>query len=82
MRKAISNQIAPASCILILAGVYSTYSKWISIEIGIAKDMGKKIIAVEPWGSERTSAVVKNNADIVVKWNGDSVVNAIREVCR
>lgn len=58
----------PAGCVIILAGVYSTYSKWINIEIELARKMGKKIIAVEPWGSERTSAVVKNAADEIVRW--------------
>ena len=40
--------------------------------------MNKKIIAIEPWGAERTSTVVKNAADIIVKWNTDSIVSAIR----
>ena len=40
--------------------------------------MNKKIIAIEPWGSERISTVVKNEADRIVKWNTDSIVNAIR----
>ena len=40
----------------------------------------KSIIAIEPWGSERTSLVVKENADRVVKWNTESVVFAIREL--
>ena len=78
LREAIESQIRPASCVLILAGVYSTYSKWINIEIDIAKKLGKKIIAIEYWGSERTSAIVKNAADEVVKWNTDSIVRAIR----
>ncbi|MBQ9619537.1 MAG: hypothetical protein IJR44_03505, partial [Neisseriaceae bacterium] len=30
--------------------------------------------------SERTSQVVKDNADIVVKWNTNSIVNAIKEL--
>ncbi len=68
----------PTSCVIILAGVYSTYSKWINIEIELAKSMGKKIIAVEPWGSERTSQTVKQNADVIVKWNTDSIVRTIR----
>ena len=68
----------PASCVIILAGVYSTYSKWINIEIELARKMGKKIIAVEPWGSERTSSVVKNAANEIVRWNSDSIVRAIR----
>lgn len=78
LRQAIERQMKPASCVIILAGVYSTYSKWINIEIELARKMGKKIIAVEPWGSERTSAVVKNAADEIVRWNSDSIVRAIR----
>lgn len=78
LKEAIRNQMQHASYVLILAGVYSTYSKWINIEIELARSMNKKIIAIEPWGSERTSTVVKNAADQVVKWNTDSIVKAIR----
>ena len=63
---------------MVLAGVYSTYSKWINIEIEIARSLGKKIIAIEPWASERTSQFVKNNADYIVRWNIDSIVSVIR----
>ena len=51
---------------------------WINIEIELAKSMNKKIIAIEPWGSERTSSVVKTAAYKIVKWNTDSIVSAIR----
>ena len=78
LKAAIRNQMQHASCILILAGVYSSYSKWINIEIQLAQEMGKKIIAIEPWGAERTSIVVKNAADETVRWNTDSIVRAIR----
>lgn len=77
LRAAIEAQMKPCSCVLILAGVYATYSKWINIEIEIANRLGKRIIAIEPRGAKRTSAVVKRAADTVVKWNGASVVNAI-----
>lgn len=40
--------------------------------------MNKKIIAIEPFGSERTSTIVKSAADEIVKWNTDSIVNAIK----
>lgn len=59
LRAAIRNQMQHASCVLILAGVYATYSKWIKIEIELAQEMGKKIIAIEPWASEHTSTIVK-----------------------
>ncbi len=78
LRAAIRNQMQHASCILILAGVYSTYSKWINIEIQLAQEMGKRIIAVEPWAAKRSSLVVKNAADKIVGWNTSSIVKAIK----
>lgn len=83
LRQAIRNQMAHGSVVLILAGVYATYSKWINIEIDLAKDgfeRSKPIVAIEPWGSERTSARVKQAADRIVKWNTESIVSAIREL--
>lgn len=78
LRQAIRAQMQPVSCVIILAGVYASYSKWINIEIDLAQSMGKKIIAVQPWGAEKTSMAVKNAADVIVGWNTDSIVNAIR----
>jgi len=40
--------------------------------------MNKKIIAIESWGTEKTSTVVKSAANVIVKWNTDSIVSAIR----
>lgn len=77
---AIEEQIRDASVVLILAGVYSSYSKWIDKEIEIAQNLNKPILAIEPWGSEKTSVKVKNSADRIVKWNTASIVNAIREI--
>lgn len=78
LRAAIRNQMQHASCVLILSGVYATYSKWIKIEIELAQEMGKKIIAIEPWASEHTSTIVKNSADEVTGWNTASIVRAIK----
>lgn len=78
LEDAIKKQIQPCSCVLILAGQYANYSKWINIEIKLAKGLGKRIIAIEPWGSERTSRLVKDSADSIVKWQATSIVDAIR----
>ena len=81
LRAAIKEQMSHASCVLVLAGVYSTYSKWINIELDLAQtgyNIPKKIIAIEPWGAERTSTVVKTSADTIVKWQTSSIVKAIR----
>ncbi|MBC9783485.1 TIR domain-containing protein [Heliobacterium chlorum] len=82
--EAIKNQIAPSSIVIILAGVYATYSKWINHEINIAKNefsTKKPILAIEEWASEKTSKVVKDNADKVVKWQSSSIKAAIEELC-
>lgn len=79
---AIYNQIKPASVILIMAGVYSTYSKWINHEIQIAKKeflVPKPIIAIKPWAQTNVSAVVAQNANELVGWNTESIVAAIRK---
>lgn len=82
LAEAIRRQISACNVVIILAGVYSSYSKWIDKEIYIAKNFAtvKPIIAVEPWGSERTSLKVKQNADRIVKWNTNSVIRAIKEI--
>ena len=85
LREAITEKIRNCHVVLVLAGVYSTYSKWINIEIEVAKKEStwqKPIIAVEPRGSERTSQHVKENADQIVKWNTKSIVDAIKELVK
>ena len=57
LREKIDAKIRGCSCIIIFAGVYATFSKWINIEIELAQKYGKPIIAVQYWGAERTSTV-------------------------
>lgn len=81
--EAIKNKIMGVHVVLILAGVYSSYSKWIDKEIKIAKTefmRSKPIVAIQPWGAEKTSRKVKEAADRIVGWNTDSIVSAIREL--
>lgn len=80
LRAAIWRHMAPCSVILILAGVYATYSKWINIEMELATRAPKPIVAIRPWGSERISVPVQQAANRIVGWNTDSVVNAIKEL--
>ena len=83
LRAAIRNQMIPCHVVLIMAGVYSTYSKWIGIEIEIAQRgflTPKPIIAIKPWGNTNVSSVVSAAADKLVNWNTESIVAAIREL--
>ena len=81
--EAIKRQIASSNVVIILAGVYATYSKWIDKEVRIAKYefyRKKPILAVAPWGAERISQVVRNAADKTVGWNSSSIISGIREI--
>ncbi|MEO1151364.1 MAG: TIR domain-containing protein [Pseudomonadota bacterium] len=78
---AILRKMQPCHAILVLAGVYSSYSKWRSKELKIAQSefsAPKKIIAIQPWGAERTSIEVKSAATDIVAWNTSSILGAIR----
>jgi hypothetical protein len=79
--QAIKTQMSFCHVVLIISGVYASYSKWIDREIRCAsRDFSKPIVAIRPWGSERTSQNVEDAATKTVAWNTDSIVSAIREV--
>ncbi|MEZ2355021.1 hypothetical protein AB6804_31780, partial [Caballeronia sp. RCC_10] len=46
----------------------------------IQKRLKKPIIGINLWGATNTSTVVQNGADIMVNWNADSIVQAIRKL--
>lgn len=71
-------RISLCSCVIILSGMYVTYSEWIDYEIETAVALGKPIIGVKPWGQERIPTKVSNNADVMVGWNSSSIVDAVR----
>ena len=76
--EAIQRQMRPCHVVLIMAGKYATYSTWIKREIKIAKEYGKPILAIAPWGAQQVSSIVKESADEIVRWNTNSIVDAIR----
>ena len=83
LRAAIRRHMSPSSVVIILAGVYATYSKWINIEIDLAQDgftNAKPILAIRPRGNQRISTTVSEAADEIVGWNTESVVAAIRRL--
>lgn len=82
LSKAIHDQMQPCGIVIVLAGVYASYSKWIDKEIKIARSSFSKpkpILAIRPWTNE-ISPMVRDNASEVVKWNTESIVSAIREL--
>lgn len=78
---AIKAKVRFCDVVIIMAGVYSTYSEWINKELTIAKtDFNKPILAVKPWANRRISTAVANSADEIAGWNTNSIVSAIRRL--
>ena len=79
LKEKLRTRISLCSSIIILSGMYVSYSEWIDYEIDTALELGKPIIGVKPRGQERIPTKVSNNADVMVGWNSASVVQAVRD---
>lgn len=82
LQAAISAQIDDSHVVVIPTGMYAEHSKWIQKEIDAAKALRKPILAVNPWGQERNSKIVEENANATVGWNKKSVIGGIWQLYR
>lgn len=80
IKSVIRRKLLESDVVIGMAGMYGSYSGWMKWELETAKALGKPILAVIPWGQERTSQAVTNLADRIVRWNTESIVTAIREL--
>jgi len=79
LEEQLYNQIRPVNAAIILSGMYVAHSAWILKEIAIAKSMNKPIIGVKPWGQQMVPQAVQSAATVMVGWNIDSIISAIRD---
>lgn len=75
----IENSIKWSSIVIVIAGVYASYSPSIKREIRLAKRHSKPTLAIIPWGSDRSSDL-RSECERVVRWNTESIVSVIREL--
>lgn len=78
IRQRLKQKISNSDVILGIAGIYASHSEWMAWELDKALELRKPIIGVVPRGAERVSTVVSSRANEVVRWNTDSIVDAIR----
>lgn len=78
LREELTQQIRGCNAIIVVSGMYASYSEWIDYEISEAERMRKPIIGIKPWGSERVPLIIQNSATNIVAWNSASLVTAIR----
>jgi len=80
MKEQLRNQIRPVQCVIIIGGMWTNYSDWIQFEMNFAKSIGKPILGVRPRSARVMPSAVVSASDIIVNWNGDSIVAGIQRI--
>ncbi|HJA34012.1 MAG TPA: TIR domain-containing protein [Candidatus Mediterraneibacter merdigallinarum] len=79
LQERLTRQIQGCSAIIVVSGMYTSYSKWINYEINEARRMNKPIIGIKPWGNERIPVKIQENSTALVNWNSTSLISAVRD---
>ena len=82
LEQKIDNLIKNSSLFIIIAGMYVSQKNriWINKEIEIAQKYNKKILAIKPWGNQRTPTILQEVSDKLVNWNNSSIIYGIKEL--
>lgn len=78
VKTVLKARILQSDIVLALAGVYASHSDWMIWELETAKANNIPIVGVIPRGQERISTEVYSRSIVDVKWNTESIVDAIR----
>ncbi|WP_025217641.1 TIR domain-containing protein [Mannheimia varigena] len=82
IKQRLRERIKNSNIVLALAGIYTSHSDWMRWEIETAKELGIPIVGVIPRGQERISQIVFSNSIVDVRWNTESIVQAIRSYAK
>lgn len=71
-------KISSSDVVLAMAGIYASHSDWMPWELETARSLGIPIIGIIPRGQLNISKEVYSRSIVDVKWNTESIVEAIR----
>ena len=78
VKTVLKDRILTSDIVLALAGVYATHSDWMIWELECAVANNVPIVGVIPRGQERISTEVSCRSIVDVRWNTETIVEAIR----
>jgi len=78
IKRRLAEKIGNSNIVIGLAGMYASYSDWMEWELDKAIELDIPIIGVIPRGQERISTTVSSRSVVDVRWNTESIVEAIR----
>ncbi|MDR0605977.1 MAG: TIR domain-containing protein [Bacteroidales bacterium] len=79
IKQRLKQKIGKSNIVLGIAGMYASYSAWLEWELDKAIELGVPIVGVIPRGQERISTTVSSRSKEDVRWNTESIVDAIRK---
>lgn len=82
VKSVLRQKIVNSNLVLGLAGVYASHSDWMIWELEISRINNIPIIGIIPWGQERISSEVSSRSIIDLRWNTESIVEAIRKYAK
>jgi MTH538 TIR-like domain (DUF1863) len=78
IKDVLRGKIRTSNILLAIAGIYASHSSWMEWEMDTAIKNGIPVIGIIPHGAQRVSQVVATRAIEQVRWNTESIVDAIR----
>ena len=78
IKAVLKKKILESDIVLAISGIYASHSEWIEWEILTSHSNKIPIVGVAPWGQERISRTVTDYSVADVRWNTESIVQAIR----
>ncbi|NND65362.1 MAG: hypothetical protein HKM24_05290 [Gammaproteobacteria bacterium] len=82
LRAELRKQIEPAECVIILATHFVQNIPLIRAQIEMARELGKPIVAVEPFSAAAMPPELEGAADEKVPWYNKTITNAIKKLAR
>ena len=77
----LAERIAKCDVVLLMAGMYSSYSHWIEVEAYLAQYFRKPILAIAPNGQQKLSTIATDASPYEpIRWRGESIRSAILSV--
>lgn len=78
IKQTLKKKILDSDVVLAISGIYASHSDWMDWELQTSFKNNIPIIGVAPWGQERISKTVTAYSTKDVRWNTESIVEAIR----
>lgn len=78
IKRVLREKIVQSDVVIGMAGIYASHSDWMEWEMSTAKSYNVKVIGIVPRGNINISQTVKKYAIDIVRWDTESIVNAIR----